>query len=71
VKEIKDALKAKVIGVYRDYCLQVWTEALNLAEVEASSNLRKKKNIFYPPTLRIAAPPASQATTTPKAPTIT
>ena len=59
VKKIEDALKAQVIGVCRGYYLQVWTEALNLAGVEASSNLRKTKNIFYPPALRIAAPPSS------------
>ena len=59
VKKIEDALKAQVIGVCRGYYLQVWTEALNLADVEASSDLRKTKNIFYPPALRIAAPPSS------------
>jgi len=46
----------------------VWTEALNLAKVEASLDLRKKENIFYPPALRIATSQASQATTAPKVP---
>ena len=44
----------------------MWTEALNLAEVRASSNLRKTENIFYPPVLQIASPPTSQTATTPK-----
>ena len=68
VKEMKDALRAQVKGVCRGYCLQVWTEALNLVGVEASSDLRKKENIFYPPALRIATSQASQATTAPKVP---
>nr|POE95288.1 hypothetical protein CFP56_05650 [Quercus suber] len=42
----------------------VWIEALNLAEVDASSNLRKTENIFYLPTLRVAAQSTSQLTTT-------
>jgi len=65
----EEVLEAQVTGVYQDYCLQVWTEALNLAGVGASSDLRKTENIFYPSALRIAAPPASQATTVPKVPT--
>ena len=67
----EEVLKAQVKGVCQDYCLQVWIEALNLVGVGASSNLRKTKNIFYPSALRIAAPPASQATTAPKVPTTT
>ena len=51
VKEIEDILKAQVTGVCRSYCLQVWTEALNLAGVGASSDLSKTENVFYPPTL--------------------
>lgn len=68
VKETKDTLRAQVTGVCRGYCLQVWTEALNLARVGASSNLRKTENIFYPPTLCIIAQPSSQTTTAPEAP---
>lgn len=41
--------------VCRDYCLQVWTEALNLARVDASLELRKTENIFYHLALQIAA----------------
>lgn len=43
VKNTEDALKAQVIGICRGYCLQAWTEALNLAGVEASLDLRETK----------------------------
>lgn len=46
VKETKDTLKAQVMGVYQGYCQQVWTKALNLARVEASSDLKKVENVF-------------------------
>ena len=35
--------------------------------MDASSALRRAKNVFYPPTLRIIGPPSSQADATPKA----
>lgn len=35
--------------------------------MDTSSNLRKTKNIFYPPALRIVAQPSSQVTNAPKA----
>ena len=44
VKETEDTLRAQVMGVCRGYYLQVWTEALNLAGVGASSDLRKTEN---------------------------
>ena len=69
VKETEDTLRAQVIGVCQGYCLEVWTEALNLVGVGASLDLRKTENIFYPPALQIVAPPTSQATTAPKVPT--
>jgi len=50
VKETENILRAQVTGVC---CLQVWIEALNLARVSASSDLRKTENIFYPSALRI------------------
>ena len=48
VAETEVALRAEVSGVCRNYCSQVWIEALNQAEVEASSILRRAKNIYYP-----------------------
>ena len=59
VKETKDILRAQVTRVCRGYCLQVWTEALNLAGLGASSELRRTKNIFYPAALRVAVQPSS------------
>ena len=68
VKETKDILRAQVTRVCRGYCLQVWTEALNLAGLGASSELRRTKNIFYPAALRVAVQPSSQVVTAPKVP---
>ena len=48
VAEIKDTHKAKVLGVYRLSCTQVWDEALNQAGFKASSALRKAENVYYP-----------------------
>ena len=48
VAEIEETLKAKVSGVCKTYCLQVWNEALNQARVEASSALRRAENLYYP-----------------------
>ena len=50
--ETEDALKAEVPGVCRTYCALVWDEALNQAEVEASSMLRKAESVYYLPTIR-------------------
>jgi len=60
VVKTEKALRAKVLGVCRAYCLQVWNEALNLAGVEASSALRRAKNVYYPPTIRAPGFSASQ-----------
>ena len=48
VVEIEEALKVEVAEVYRFYCLQVWNEALNQAEVKASSAFRRAENVYYP-----------------------
>ena len=48
VAETEETLKAEVSGVCRNYCSQVWKEALNQAGVEASSTFRKTENIYYP-----------------------
>ena len=47
VAEIEEALRAEVSGVCRTYYLQVWNEALNQVRVEASSALRRTKNVYY------------------------
>lgn len=37
--------------VFRDYCQEVWIEALNLVRVPATLEWRKFKNIYYPPNI--------------------
>ena len=65
VAETEDAFRAEVPAVCRAYCAQTWEEALNRAGIGASSELRKPKNIFFPPALQVpnqkeAAHPVSQ-----------
>ena len=60
VAETKETLRAEVPAVCRIYCVQAWDEALNLAGVEASSELRKAKNVFYPSAIRASDPPSAQ-----------
>ena len=60
VAETQATLKAQVLGVYRLYCSQVWNEALKQAGVEASSDLWKVENVYYPPAIREAAPSSSE-----------
>lgn len=59
--------------VYRDYCQEVWIEALNLARLPAASKWRKAKNVYYPSNLQEASMAllgskvdATVATTAPK-----
>ena len=51
--------------VCRIYCAQTWNEALNRAGVEASSELRKAENMFYPTAICASDPPSIQAEDTP------
>ena len=65
VAETKDTLRAEVPAVCRAYCTKTWEEALNRARIDASSELRKPENIFFPPALQVpnqkeAAPPVTQ-----------
>ena len=53
VAETEDALRAEVPTLYRVYCTQTWEEALNRAGIDASSELRKPENIFFPPALQV------------------
>lgn len=59
VTETEEALKAKVTGVCRAYCLQVWNKTLDQAGVEASSTLRREENVCYPSAIRVLSPPTS------------
>ena len=60
VAETKETLKAEVPVVCRINCTQTWDEALNWVEVEASSELRKSENIYYPPAIRASDLPSTQ-----------
>ena len=50
--EIEDTFRAEVPAVCRAYCTQTWKETLNRAGLEASSELRKSENIYFPPAIR-------------------
>ena len=38
----------ELVEVYRDYFLEVWTEALNLAKVPVALEWRRAENVYYP-----------------------
>ena len=63
VVETKEALRAEVSKVCRNYCLQVWNEALNQARVEASSALRRAESVYCPLAIRASSPISSKADT--------
>ena len=52
VADTQASLKAQIPGVCRLYCSQVWEEALKRVGVNASSDLWKAENIFYPTAIR-------------------
>ena len=54
IAETEDAIRAEVPAVCCAYCIQTWEEALNQAGIKASSELRKPKNIVFPPALQIS-----------------
>ena len=54
VTETQAILKAQIPRVCRLYCSQVWEEALKQAGVNASFDLWKAENIFYPTAIREA-----------------
>ena len=62
VAETEEALRAEVSGVCRNYCLQVWNKALNLAEVKES------RECLLSPAIRAPDSSISQDDATPKNP---
>ena len=48
VMDTETQLAEELAGVCRDYCVEVWAEALNRAGVPATSKLRSVENIFFP-----------------------
>nr|POF14641.1 hypothetical protein CFP56_26742 [Quercus suber] len=61
VVEVEALYKAQVPGVCRQYCSQVWAEALKQDGVEATSDLWKAENVYYPPAICKAAPDGAKA----------
>ena len=66
VVKTQATLKAQVLGVCKLYCSQVWNEALKQAGVEASSDLWKVENVYYPLAIREAAPFSSEVKDAPE-----
>ena len=67
IAEIEDALKAEVPAVCRAYCAQTWEEALNRVGVEASSELRRPENVFFPLAIRASGLASNQKDVAPTA----
>ena len=68
VLDTKTQLAEEVAGVCRDYCTEVWAEALNRARVPATSELRSAENIFFPEDIRevpVTLPPLAVLTPPP------
>ena len=63
IVETEKALRAEVPEVCRIFCARTWNEALNRAGVEASSELRKPENVYYPEAIRSSVPQSYQADT--------
>ena len=64
--ETEESLKVEVSKVCMNYCSQVWYEALNQAEVEVSSVLRKPESVHYPLAIRPSILTNSSTVTVPK-----
>ena len=47
VQETEARLNKELAGVCREYCLEVWTGTLNVAEAPTNSKWRKDENLFY------------------------
>ena len=58
--ETEATLRAQVSAVCRTYCAKTWEEALNRAGVEASSELRRPENLYFPLAIQASAPPSIQ-----------
>ena len=74
VLETETRLAEEMAGVCRDYCVEIWVEALNWAGVPVDSELRRAENIFFledirevpgtlPPPIANPLPPLEQLST--------
>ena len=52
VQEIEAWLSKELAAVCKEYCLEVWTEGLNVAGAPVDSKWRKAESIYYPENLR-------------------
>ena len=52
VQATEARLNKELAGVCREYCLEVWTGTLNVAEAPTNSKWRKAENLFYLEDLR-------------------
>ena len=60
VAETEDALRAEVPAVCQAYYAQTWEGALNRARIDASSELRRPENIFFPPAIQAPGSTSNQ-----------
>ena len=60
VAETEEALRAEVPAVCQAYYAHTWEEALNRAGIDASSELRRSENVFFPPAIRALGPAPNQ-----------
>ena len=60
VAETEDALRVEVPAVCRAYCAQTWEEAFNRVGIDASSELRRSENVFFPPAIRAPSSASGQ-----------
>ena len=49
VQETEARLAEELAEVWREYCQEVWAEALNLAGISTTSEWQRAENIYYPP----------------------
>ena len=59
VAETEEILRVKVPVVCHINCTQIWDEALNRVGVEASFELRKPENVFYPSAIQASDLPSA------------
>ena len=64
-----ESLTAQLRDVTQAFCLEVWGQALNAAEVNTESKLRALDKVYYPPALRLAPSPLQLSADPSSAPT--
>ena len=63
VLETETRLTAEVTAVYREYCAETYSQALDRTGIPANSNLKRANQVYYPEDLRKnTTPPPPPAT---------